>query len=614
MRQRIGRRLISIMLSVLMLVSLLPTAVFAEELQNQTTAGVTEQVGEGTGNTVENSTEDEDSTGGEETKGESGTTYVAKVGGKEYVTLEAAIAEATPDENGVITYEIYGKAEVTSTGWVQVAKADLTGLTKVEFVGKTGDAEICITGGLAILADQSYDIDVSFNGLKLSKPNPAYGGDYGHSTNYFTCWLRNTGAKENTVTYTNCIFPNGVCNNQYGKTVFDRCKFTNEVTGKYNLWNYGGNTEIKDSTFTGTRGIKAYNEGTLSVAPTVKVENTAFNGLTEKAAIVASKPVNIAVANVGVIGEKGFITRDITGNDEVQLNVSGSQISGNFNITSAETAEAAKDEFNITGGTFNGTVNKDYLAAGTELVYDEATGTYGVAAAKVASVGGTVYPTLEDAFAALSTENHTLTLIKADAWAESTPVYWAAGTQSGYVAKLTDALTAAYMANGDNITIVCRPGADVGEMTHGHVADNITIYGNDAYISGGECDLEVDTYMFSRDTGKQVESGGVYLDKNITINAYELDNLGVWGERHTTYEVNVNLTGCDGKAIAGKENVQRVYISGTTGVNNITLTGCNFLTAKTAVYSNANGAIVVDGCSFTGTAIPVNINHKAAAL
>ena len=611
MRQRIGRRLISIMLSVLMLVSLLPTAVFAEELPDQTTAGVTEQVGEETGNTVENLNENEDSTGGEEAKGESGTTYVAKVGDNEYATLEAAIAAAEP-VNGVITYEIYGKAEVTSTdSWIQVLKAGLSNVTKVVFVGMTTDAEIIITNSTSVLADQKYDIDVSFENLTLSHPDGKWVNDLGHTTNYFACLLRNTDAAENTVTYTNCTFPNGVCNNQYGKTVFDRCKFTNEVTGKYNLWNYGGNTEIKDSTFTGTRGIKAYNEGTLPVAPTVKVENTTFDGLTEKAAIVASKPVDIAVANVGVTGEKGFITRDITGNDEVQLNVSGSQISGNFNITSATTAEAAKDEFNITGGTFNGTVSEDYLAAGTELKQNE-NGTYGVEAAKVASVGGEVYSSLEAAFAALSAENHTLTLIKADAWTESTPVYWAAGEQSGYAAKLTDALTAAYEANAGDITIVCRPGANVGEMTHGHVADNITIYGNDAYISGGECDLEVDTYMFSRDTGKQVESGGVYLDKNITINAYELDNLGVWGERHTTYEVNVNLTGCDGKAIAGKENVQRVYISGTTGVNNITLTGCNFLTAKTAVYSNANGAIVVDGCSFTGTAIPVNINHKAA--
>lgn len=145
MRQRIGRRLISIMLSVLMLVSLLPTAVFAEELPDQTTAGVTEQVGEGTGNTVKNSTENEDSTGGEETKGESSTTKV-KVGGKEYTTLEAAIAEATPDENGVITYEINGKAEVTSNdSWIQVLKTGLSNVTKVVFVGMTTDAEIIIT-------------------------------------------------------------------------------------------------------------------------------------------------------------------------------------------------------------------------------------------------------------------------------------------------------------------------------------------------------------------------------------------------------------------------------------------------------------------------------------
>ena len=497
----------------------------------------------------------------------------------------------------------------SNDSWIQVLKTGLSNVTKVVFVGMTTDAEIIITNSTSVLADQKYDIDVSFENLTLSHPNGEWVNDLGHTTNYFACLLRNTGAAENTVTYTNCTFPNGVCDNQYGKTVFDSCKFTNGTAGKYNLWNYGGNTEIKDSTFTGTRGIKAYNEGTLPVAPTVKVENTTFVGLTEKAAIVASKPVDIAVTNVGVTGEKGFITRDITGKDEVQLNVSGSQISGNFNITSATTAEAAKDEFNITGGTFNGTVSEDYLAAGTELKQNE-NGTYGVEAAKVASVGGEVYSSLEAAFAALSAENHTLTLIKADAWAESTPVYWAAGEQSGYAAKLTDALTAAYKANVGDITIVCRPGADVGTMTHGHVADNITIYGNDAYISGGECDLEVDTFKFSRETGAQANDGE-YLTKDIAINAYELDNLGVWGERHTTYEVNVNLTDCDGKAIAGKENVQRVYISGTTGVNNITLTGCNFLTAATAVYSNANGKIFVEGCSFEGTAIPVNINHKA---
>ena len=230
------------------------------------------------------------------------------------------------------------------------------------------------------------------------------------------------------------------------------------------------------------------------------------------------------------------------------------------------------------------------------------------AAANVAKVGDTEYATLEAAIAALGSSSYTLELLDESVWEAATPVYWAAGSESGYAATLAEALTAAYKANAGAITIVCRPGADVGELTHGHVADDITIYGNNAYISGGECDLEVDTYTFSRDTGKQVEAGGAYLEKDITVTAYELDNLGVWGQRHTDHKVTVNLTDCDS---TDGITVQRVYISGTTGVNDITLTGCDFGTKATSVYSNADGAVVIDNCSFTGAQVPVNFNHKA---
>ncbi len=784
---------------------------------------------------------------------------VAKVGETAYETLEAAIDAAEPVD-GVVTYEICGKAEVSATGWIQVLKSGLSNVKKVAFVGTTEDAEICIAGDLAILADQLYDIDVSFRNLKLSKPNPKRGDDYGHSTNYFTTWLRNTGAAENTVTYENCTFPNGACNNQYGKTVYTNCTFANGTTGLYNLWIYGGSVEMDGGVFTGTRGMKVYTEGTPATAPSVEVKRTAFSGLTEKAAIVVSKAATVKFAEVSVAGcSKGLFQKDIEGSlddQKVTVTANGSKISGSFEITANREPETAKTEFNITGGMFTAEVPSDYCADGftvkattdadgntvygvveevvaatidgtayetldeaikavrdgetivvnageyklndsltytgkaftiqaaegakvsfdmsaavalhgakitfagvtfdyktngnyiglqhtDTLVYNDCTvngkvflyaasetfnrctfnqtavdynvWTYGAKAVTfngctfncvgksvlvynegynsktelavsdcefkasapvegkaaieidtslmggggatitvdakttakgfaegsnskstlwndkkqtqdtnknttvtvagetvftpiVAQVGEKTYTTLAAALAALSAENHTLTLLNENAWDATTPVYWAAGTQKGYAATLTEALTAAYKANAGAITVVCRPGADVGTMTHGHVADNLTIYGNDAYLSGGECDLEVDTYTFSRATGKQA-TDGVCLDKDITITAYELDNLGVWGERHTAHTVTVNLTDCDGKAPEG--NVQRVYISGTTGVNDITLTDCDFLTKATAVYSNADGAIKAVNCSFTGGEVPFNINHKA---
>ena len=194
-------------------------------------------------------------------------------------------------------------------------------------------------------------------------------------------------------------------------------------------------------------------------------------------------------------------------------------------------------------------------------------------------------------------------------WEDGKNVYWQAGNKSGQTPTLAEALKAAYMANNGDITITCRPDSDVGSLTHGHVADNITIIGNGAYISGGECDLEVDTYQFNRATGVQDENNGAYLEKNITITASNLYNLGVWGQRHTSYTVNINLTNCDGKAPV---NLQRVYISGATGVNNITVTGCDFLTKATALYSNADGTVVIDNCTFKGGQVPVNFNHKAS--
>ena len=416
----------------------------------------------------------------------------------------------------------------------------------------------------------------------------------------------------------------------------------------YNCSNVEGSYTITDSVLDGTgapaNSYAIHLQGNETAPLSINIKGNTISGydrginIDQKTAVATIERNTISVKDAGrsCIQLSSLATADIVGNTleltggnaitlhenllklsaAPEVSISGNKVTGTgyliYDDAKANDKEFTSDSLKLTYATDNTVAETVDTTKGVKgsTAYITSTAVNNAVQHYVAQVGTTGYTTLAAAIAALSAENHTLTLLNENAWDATTPVYWAAGTQSGYVATLTDALTAAYKANEGAITIVCRPGADVGEMTHGHVADDLTIYGNDAYLSGGECDLEVDTYTFSRATGKQA-ADGVCLDKDITITAYELDNLGVWGQRHTANTVTVNLTDCDGKALEGKTNVQRVYISGTTGVNNITLTDCDFLTKATAVYSNADGAIKAVNCSFTGGQVPFNINHKA---
>ena len=500
-----------------------------------------------------------------------------KVGGETYSSFSDAVNAAAPDENGVITYEISGKVDVTDTGWVQVAKAGPADLSKVAFVGINDDAEICITGGLAILADQKYDIDVSFTNLKLSKPNPTYGGDYGHSTNYFTCWLRNTGAAENTVTYTNCVFPNGVCNNQYGKTVFDRCQFTNDTSGKFNLWNYGGNTEVKGSTFTGTRGIKTYNEGDLDVAPTVTVTDTSFDGLTEKAAIDASKPTNITLTTVTATDcTKGLLQKDIEGSkgeQKVTIEANGTGISGDFNITAQKDAEAAKNEFNITAGTFPGGINNDYLAPGAN--FDATTGE--VKMSYVAKIGDTEYPTLADAFVATDKTGDTVIELLDDI--NMTGKSWTPVSVDGYYGQGVITLN----GNGKTITGLSAPlfaGGFAGKS--GIVIKDLTIA--DADINDTTNDQGIGAFINCVDSMTRIELDNCHLknSKIVSTGGARVGGLIGWTSGYNKpndgpVDTKVTLTNCSVENVTIEAKGSVGGLIGHAGANPATyhtITGC----------------------------------------
>lgn len=159
----------------------------------------------------------------------------------------------------------------------------------------------------------------------------------------------------------------------------------------------------------------------------------------------------------------------------------------------------------------------------------------------------------------------------------------------------------------------CKPGADVGPLTHGHVADDIIIYGNGARVSGGEYDLEIDTYKFDRETGEQSASG-TFLDKDITVRVYDLNGIAAWGQRNTNHTINLYFENC--------KNMNRIYFTNTAnekGSINVTLSGCSFdadqgSNANTSVYSNAPGDILISDTTFTDIAVGLNINHKSAGV
>ena len=186
-----------------------------------------------------------------------------------------------------------------------------------------------------------------------------------------------------------------------------------------------------------------------------------------------------------------------------------------------------------------------------------------------------------------------------------------------YYATLSEALEGVYKSEPkDTAEIYCKPGADVGMMTHGHVADDIIIYGNGAYVSAGERDLEIDTYKYDRTTGQQ-SSDGSFLNKDITVKVFDLNGIAAWGQRNTDHTINLFFENC--------QNMERIYFTNTNnkgGKINITLNNCSFdgsdeklkSNVNTSVYSNAAGDISINNTTFKEIAVGLNINHKSAGV
>ena len=256
----------------------------------------------------------------------------------------------------------------------------------------------------------------------------------------------------------------------------------------------------------------------------------------------------------------------------------------------------------VTGGTLE-QVDDSMIADGLAKGEPAADGTFELVpttgSTVVAKVGSTYYTTLEAAFAALNETNYSLTLLKDDAWTGSGSIYWQAGTSNGYAASLRAAVETASQANGDAITLVCKPNANdiTDSSAHINVTKDITVYANGAEFGGD--DLAIGTYAAPQKTPT-------------TVNIYCAKNLVVWGNpveaREDVWDVNFVDCENDGWNLL----MYRGDESGK-GKINLTLTGCEASGySDSTIHTTADGSIKITECTFTNNVAPVNIAHKQA--
>lgn len=103
---------------------------------------------------------------------------------------------------------------------------------------------------------------------------------------------------------------------------------------------------------------------------------------------------------------------------------------------------------------------------------------------------------------------------------------------NAYYSSIQSALAAANnVGEQETAVLYCKPGAAIETTSHMHVGRSMTIYGNGAVLNGGEQDFELDTF-------------GSELTSDVTLTVYNLTGASAWGQRNTTYTLNINLVDC----------------------------------------------------------------------
>lgn len=359
-KTRMGKRVASLLLSLVMMLSLLPTTVYATEDTvggtGETSDVIVEETNTSDDNTVGGTTGNPELTGEDEGGGanvsEGKTATVATIGSATYESLDEAITAVADGETIVVN-----AGEYTLNG-------------SLNYTGKA------FTIAAADGADVSFDMSaaVALHGAKITFNNVTF--DYKTNGNYIGL------QHADTLVYDNCTI-NGMVFLYAGNETFNSCTFKQESADAYNVWTYGAqNVAFNGCTFNCVgKAVLVYNEGAIAKTD-LTVTDTKF---------VASAPV--------------------TGKAAIEIDTSlmagGATITVDDKTTDtgfATGSNSGKTLWNDKKQTADTNKNTTVTVAGEKVFEPKAT------VVKPVSVNGTSYETLEDAIDAATTATAPTTL------------------------------------------------------------------------------------------------------------------------------------------------------------------------------------------------------------
>ena len=547
-KTRMGKRVASLLLSLVMMLSLLPTTVYATGGTGETSDVIVEETNTSDDNTVGGTTGNPELTGEDEGGGganvsEGETAAVATIGSATYESLDEAITAVADGETIVVN-----AGEYTLNG-------------SLNYTGKA------FTIAAADGADVSFDMSaaVALHGAKITFNDVTF--NYKTNGNYIGL------QHADTLVYDNCTI-NGVVFLYAVNETFNGCTFNQESADAYNVWTYGAqNVAFNGCTFNCVgKAVLVYNEGAIAKTD-LTVTDTKF---------VASAPV--------------------TGKAAIEIDTSlmagGATITVDDKTTDtgfATGSNSGKTLWNDKEQTADTNKNTTVTVAGETVFEPKAT-----ASAVAKTKDGREYATLTEALAAV-TESNPLTSVTEEAWPAATPVYY----NGSFYATIGELLYDAQQKTGaiapenapDTAVIYCRPGTTIptGKASHPSFVTSTTIYGNGATLSG-VTEWDVENYYT--------------LTKDITINLYSLNGgASVWSTRRSDYTVTVNMVDCkDAHEVLFNYGSGNGRVDVT--VKDSTFLKSGGAAHGWPVSINCLGSLLVDGCTFDGVTTGVVVNVK----